>query len=191
MANVQTVEEVLATMQAKEGASGKMIPNRFNKRNFTALMTAMANDPEFTTKVAKTRKGELESLEDIMVSKDFRKFCRTVAEKCGVDKTESARVLTNEITFSQSDLSGLYEFFATAVYEYMAAGNHFEFLPKEDFTGSIALKDVPETTKVSESFYPKDKERVSLGMYETTKKAHKELTAKSGCPKFLKHRRKV
>lgn len=184
---IQTVQEVLDSIQAKEGTNGPII-NRFNKRNFTALMTAMANDPNFTIKVAKTKKGELENLEDIMVSQEFRKFCQKVAEKSGVDKNESAHILT-DFMFSQSDLNGLYEFFAAAVYKYIEAGNRFEFLPTEDFVGSIALKDVPESVTVKEAFSPKD--RSSLGKYETTKKAHKELIAKSSCPKFLKKRKKV
>ena len=86
-------------------------------------------------------------------------------------------------------MNGLYEFVADAIYEYMAAGNQFDFLPTEDFKGSISLKDVAEVTKTSEAFSPKD--RSSLGMYKTTKKAHKELAVKSSCPSFLKNRIKV
>ena len=71
----------------------------------------------------------------------------------------------------------------------MNSGNTFEFLPREDFKGSISIKDVPEKTTVAEAFSPKD--RTSLGTYETTKKRHKELVAKSSCPVWLKDRKKV
>ena len=184
-----SVEEAIASMSAKEGKNGKSVVNRFNKKNFTTLMTAMANDPTFTAKVVKVKSKELDSVEEVMVSQGFREFCKKVVEKAGVDKKESAVVLTPAFEFSPSDLNGLYEFFADAVYEYMAAGNQFDFLPTEDFKGSISLKDVPEVTKTSEAFSPKD--RSSLGVYQTTKKAHKELSAKSNCPSFLKSRIKV
>jgi hypothetical protein len=189
MSKIMTVEEAIASMKAKEGANGNIILNRFNKKNFTTLMTAMANDPEFTAKVVKVKNNEIDTIEDVMVSKGFREFCKRIVEKAGVDKKESEIILTSEFSFTNSDLNGLYEFFAEAVYNYMAAGNQFDFLPKEDFKGSMSLKNVGEVTKTAEAFSPKD--RSSLGTYKTTKKAHKELTVKSSCPVFLKNRVKV
>ena len=187
--STMSVEEAIASMKAKEGKNGKPTINRFNKKNFTTLMTAMANDPNFSAKVVKVKNKELESVENVMVSQGFRDFCKKVVEKAGVDKKESGIVYSPSFEFNTSDLNGLYEFFADAVYEYMAAGNQFDFLPTEDFKASISLKDVAEVTKTSEAFSPKD--RSSLGFYKTTKKAHKELTVKSNCPSFLKNRVKV
>lgn len=178
-----TVKEALESMTAENGK------NRFNKKNFNILMTAMANDPEFVTRIVKVKNGEIDTVENIMVSKGFREFCKKIAEKSGVDKTESARILTDSFEFTTSDLTGLYEFFVTAVYEYMSAGNTFDFMPTEDFKASISIKDVPEKVVTAEAFSPKD--RTSLGVYETTKKKHKELVAKSTCPVFLKNRKKV
>ena len=189
MSKTMTVAEALASMKAKEGANGKPVINRFNKKNFTTLMTAMANDPDFSAKVVKVKNSEIDSVENVMVSQGFREFCKKIVEKAGVDKKESAIVLTSAFEFSNSDLNGLYEFFADAVYEYMAAGNQFDFLPTEDFKGSISLKNVDEVVKTAEAFSPKD--RSSLGVYTTTKKAHKELAVKSSCPSFLKNRIKV
>jgi hypothetical protein len=189
MSKFMTVEEALTSMKAKEGKNGNPVINRFNKKNFTTLMTAMANDPEFATKVVKVKNNEIESIEDVMVTKGFREFCKRIVEKAGVDKKESEIVLTSDFVFNTSDLNGLYEFFAEAVYKYMATGNQFDFLPKEDFKGSMSLKDVAEVTKTAEAFNPKD--RSSLGTYKTTKKAHKELAVKSTCPSFLKNRIKV
>ncbi len=187
MAKIMTVEEALETMRAKANAKGKVTVNRFNKKNFNTLMTALANDLEFKAKVAKVKKGELDSLEDVMVTKEFRKWCKKLVEKMGVDKTESEKVLTSE--FQIPDMDGMYEFFATALYEYMNAGNQFEMLPKEDFKGLIYLKDVDEKTTVSDAFSPQD--RSYLGTFETTKKKHKEVAAKSSCPSFLVNRKKV
>ena len=189
MSKIMTVEEALASMKAKEGKNGKPVINRFNKKNFTTLMTAMANDPEFTAKVVKVKNNEIDSIEEVMVSKGFREFCKKIVEKAGVDKKESSIVLTSAFEFNTSDFNGLYEFIAEAIYEYISAGNQFDFLPKDDFKGSISLKDVGEVTKTAEAFSPKD--RSSLGTYKTTKKAHKELVVKSSCPSFLKNRIKV
>lgn len=184
-----TVAEALESMKAKEGKNGKKVINRFNKKNFTLLMTAMANDPEFTEKVAKVKNGELDSVEDVMVTKGFREFCKKVVEKAGVDKSESARFLTSQIEFAPSDLNGLYEFFASALYQYMSAGNRFDLLSTPDFKASISIKDIEEKETVAEAFSPQD--RSSLGTFKTTKKAHKELSVKTGCPTFLKSRKKV
>lgn len=179
----KTVNEVLQTMTNETGK------NRFNKKNFTTLMTALANDTEFITRVAKVRNSEIDVIEKIAVSKGFREFCKRILEKAGVDKSESVIALSDSFEFTNSDFNGFYEFIETAIYEYMNSGNTFEFLPREDFKGSISIKDVPEKTTVAEAFSPKD--RTSLGTYETTKKRHKELVAKSSCPVWLKDRKKV
>ena len=179
----KTVNEVLQTMTNETGK------NRFNKKNFTTLMTALANDTDFITRVAKVRNSEIDVIEKITVSKGFREFCKKILEKAGLDKNESVIALSDSFEFTNSDFNGFYEFIETAIYEYMNSGNTFEFLPREDFKGSISIKDVPEKTTVAEAFSPKD--RTSLGTYETTKKRHKELVAKSSCPVWLKDRKKV
>ena len=189
MSKIMTVEEALASMKAKEGKGGKPIINRFSKKNFNTLIAAIANNPEFKAKVVKVKNNEVVDVEDVMVTEGFRKFCKKIIEKAGVDKKESDIVLTSDFQFSTADFEGMYEFIAAAIYEYIAAGNQFDFLPTEDFKGGISLKDVGEVTKTAEAFSPKD--RSSLGTYKTTKKAHKELVVKSSCPSFLKNRVKV
>lgn len=184
MAKVMSVQEALDSMKGKVNESGKRTINRFNKKNFTTLMVAMANDMDFTAKVAKVSKGELASVEDVMVTKEFRKWCKKLVEKAGIDKAESERVLSPDFVIDNMD--GLYEFFATAVYEYINAGNQFDLLPTEDFKGGIYLKDVEESEKIAEAFDPKDHH--SLGKFKTTKKKHKVLGVKSGCHSYLKSR---
>lgn len=180
--------QILTVSEALEMVKGDtQKPNRFSKKNFNILMTALANDVDFTAKVANVKKGELESVEDIMITKGFRKWCKKLVEKAGVDKSESERILTD--AFVIDDMDGLYEFFATALYEYCKAGNRFSLLSTDDFKGSISIKNVPETTTVADAYSPKD--RSYLGTYETTKGAHKELVVKTGCPDFLKNRKRV
>lgn len=180
--------EVLTVTEAIEKIKGETTAlGRFSKKNFNTLLKALANDINFSVKVANVKGGELENLEEIMVTKNFRNWCKRLVEKAGVDKNESERVLTD--AFQIDNVDGLYEFFATAVYKYCECGNKFSFLPTEDFKGSIAIKPVEESTSVGDAYSPKD--RTFLGTYETTKKAHKVLVAKSSCPEFLRNRKKI
>lgn len=181
-----SVKEVLEEMTAGRKTDGSFNYNRFNKKNFNKLMKTMLNDPNFKTEVVKAKKDDLE-IEEIEVSKEFRKFCKKIIEKAGVDKAESERILSEEFTFDNVD--GLYEFFATALYLYIEKGNKFDLLPKKDFKGSICLKEVKKSSKTKSARSPKTGEY--LGDFETTKEEHKVLSVKSSCPSYLKKRVKV
>ena len=187
MANILTVKEVLNEMKASHKKDGKFNYNRFNKKNFEKLLKAMLNDPQFETEVAKTKKGQLDSIEKIKVTQGFRKFCKRIIEKSGVDKNESARILTDEFTFD--NVEGLYEFFATAIYLYVEQGNRFDLIPKKNFKGSLAIKEVKKSTKTTSAHSPQTREY--LGDFEVTKEDHKVLVVKSSCPPYLKSRKKV
>lgn len=182
-----TVDQVLAEISANRKENGELQLNRFNKKDFNKLMKAMLNDPEFTTEVAVVKKNNLDSIEKIEVSKSFRAFIKKLVEKMGIDKTESEKVLSPDFTIDNVD--GLYEFFATAMYTYIESGNKFDLLPKKDFKGSIAIKEVKKQSKTAAAYSPQTRE--FLGDYETTKEAHKELIVKSSCPSYLKSRKKV
>ena len=188
---VLTVDEVLAEITAKKktGKNGeeKWVYNRFNKKNFQNLLRAMVNDPEFKSTTIKLKDGGVETVDDMMVTKDFREFLRKILVKAGIDVNDSQAIMSSDFIIENVD--GLYEFFGTAMYLYMNAGNKFDLIPTEEFKGSIYLEDVPETIKISEAKNPKTKE--SLGTYETTKKSHKKLVAKSSCPSWLVSRRVV
>lgn len=185
--NILTVDEVLAEIRAKRNEKGNVILNRFNKKKFNKLMKAMINDPNFKTTVAVVKKGELESSEDIQVSEAFRKFCKHIVEKAGLDKAESPKVMTSE--FTVDTVEGLYEFFATAMYMYMEEGNKFDLLPKEDFRGSLFIKENKPSKRTQKVFHPKTRE--SLGVLEIEKETHRSLGIKSTCPSYLKKRKKI
>lgn len=187
MAKVLTVNEVLEEIKAKENSRGTVVLNRFNKKKFEKLMKAMINDPEFATQVAVVKKGELETVEDIKVSASFRKFIQHVVEKAGVDKSESSKVLDS--TFTVDKVEGMYEFFATAMYLYMEQGNKFDLLPKQDFKGSLYIKNNKPSKKVSKAYHPKTRD--FLGEFETERDSHRSLGIKSACPSYLKKRKKV
>ena len=187
MANIVPVKEVLAEMTASDKENGKINYNRFNKKNFEKLMKAMLNDKDFSTQVAKVKKGELDTVEEIQVSQGFRKFCKKVLEKFGVDKKESEKILTEEFSFD--NVEGLYEFFATAMYLYIKAGNRFDLIPKKDFKGSISMKHVKKSVKTIHARSPQTGD--SLGDWEIEDEDHDILITKSSCPKYLKKRKKL
>lgn len=183
---VRSVEDVKKDITVTPNVNGKTVLAKYSKDKFNALMRAIINDPNYTTEKAVVKNGELVSIEKIAVSQGFRKFIKHALEQYGVDSAESEKVLSGDFTVDNAD--GLYDFFATALYEYIESGNKFDLIPKEDFKGSICLKDRPETTKVVDTYQPKTREH--LGTYEVTKKKHKVLSVKSSCPKYLRKRMK-
>ena len=187
MSKMITVQEVLASIEAKKNEKGKTVLNRFNKQKFESLLKAMFNDSKFSTKVAKISKGKLESVEEIEVSKGFRKFCKKVCEKAGIDKAESEKLLSADFTIDSAE--GIYEFFATAMYLYMDKGNKFDLLQKEDFKGSVYVRDVEgKKGEWKDTFHPRTRE--PLGKSKVDTQNHKVLGIKSSCPSFLKDRQK-
>lgn len=184
-----SVKEACQDLAGKRNGKGKLLINRFNKKKFNALMIAMANEPEFKEKVVKkvdADTGEID-YEEVMVTKGFRKWCKYLLQTAGVDKLEAERVMTTD--FKIDNVDGLYEFFVSALYQYMVAGNRFDFLGKNDFAGGIEIKEVDAQTKTTEARSPQTGE--SLGTYETTKEAHKEVKSKTPAPKWLTKKKKV
>ena len=186
MAKIMTVSEALEAVKAKSNAKGEKVINRFNKKNFNMVALAIANDVNFKSQVAK-KNGDTCDVEDIMVTKEFRKWCKKFAEKLGVDSAESERILTGE--FQIDTVDGLTDFMTAAIYEYMNAGNRFDFPNKKDFQGGFYLKDVKESKTVRDAKNPKDGS--FIGTFETTKKNHKVLAVKSSCPTYLSSKRKI
>lgn len=189
MAKYANVREALEDMKAVVEGNGKIKINRFNKKRFNDLMTALANDTEFTTEVARAVNGGSESVvETVAVSKEFRKWLKKQVEKAGVDKAESEKILIAD-EFVIDDMNPFYDFFTTAMIEYMNAGNYFQFPTRPDFEATLSTKKVPKKTVTKESFTPgKKEERKSLGVFTTVYGDHTELSSSSSCPKFLKKR---
>ena len=177
MSNVKSVSDVIKEITPeKKGAV-----NRFSKKSFHELMKAMANDVDYKETVAKVKSGELKGKEDIPVTEGFRKFLRKNMEKAGMDKADSAIVMDKSFTIDSFD--GMYDFVEAALYNYMAAGNNFEFQPREDFRGKMTIVTKPETVKVREVRNPQTKE--TMGPFEFTTTSHKILKASSPAPKYL------
>lgn len=178
----ESVKEVIERITPK----GNSV-NRFSKKSFNDLMKAMLNDTDFAADIAVTKHKELAEMQKVMVTKEFRGFLRRILEKAGIDKADSAVVMDPSFTIDNVD--GLYDFISTAVYEYMAAKNKFDFLPRKDFRGSITVKDKAKTSKVSEARNPQTGESLGTWQYDTD--SYKTLVASSPAPEYLKTRKKL
>lgn len=165
----------------KKKKNGDYVLNRFSKKQFNKLMKDLANDPSFVAKIAVTKNGELDHIEDVAVSKGFRQWCKQLIEQVGVDSSESAIVLEESFQFKNMD--GLYEFFSTALYQYMNAGNKYDLMPTEDFKASLYIKKNPKTKKSRKGRNPITGE--DLGVIETTYEPYSSLKAQSPAPKYL------
>lgn len=183
----ETLTEFLEEISAGRNDKGELLYNRFNKKTFTKLINFMAGDPELTTTITHVSKGDIKSKEELEVSKNFRKWVRKVVESAGVDPSESEIILQKD--FKIPNMDWLYDFFAAAIWLYIESGNRFDLHTKDDFAGSIYLKEVPASKKVSMARNPQTKE--DLGLYEVESKEHRSLGVKSPCPKYLQARRKV
>lgn len=187
MAKVLTLEEALDEIKAKENDKGELVINRFNKKKFETLMLAMVNNIDYTAENVKIKSGE-PNVEEVAVTKGFRKFCRKLLESAGIDKVEAGRIETDQFIISSID--GLYDFFTEAMYLYMDQGNQFDLPNKMDFRGGIRLVNVPENTKVYETRDLSGSGEVT-GRVERKTKKHKKLKVKSSAPTYLSSKRLV
>ena len=163
-----------------------MIVNRFNKKKFNEFMRDLANNLDYSYETTKFINGEIKS-KKIESTKEFRRWCKRLLMSAGMDKKDADRVTKGD--FVINDMNGLYDFFTSAMYEYMNDGNKFDLIPTKDFKGSIYLKDIPKTKKKSKQYSPKD--RSYIGEFEIEKDHHKQLKSSSTCPKYLIKRKKV
>ncbi len=189
MKEIKSVAAVLESIRPNPAVkdNGKTNHNRFSKKAFNELLTAMVNDPDFTTDFAVSAKGELKSVEEIRVTEGFRKWLQKVVEIAGIDKAESAVVLSKDFVIPNMD--GLYELFTTAMYEYMKNGSRFDMIPKKDFKASFAMNKKAPKTKTGTLLNPSTGE--VLGTYSTDMAEHWEASVKSSCPNWMKKRMKT
>lgn len=174
-----TVKEILT-----EIAGDPEKPNRFSKKSFNKLLSAMANDFEFEELVAQVEGGEYKGDKSYNPAKELRKWCRKVVEKAGIDKNESALIETADFTID--DVSGLHEYFASALYEFMASGNKYNIIPKKDLNAVMSIKPVGKKVKEVKARNPHTGEE--MDPYEQETAEHRELKAQNKVPKYLKHR---
>lgn len=174
------VAEILEEIRSKSEDS----TNMYSDKRFKKLMKAMANDDTFEELVAEVKSGEYLGDKKYNPAKELRKWCVKVVQKAGVDKEEAKKVLEKD--FVIDDVEGLPEFFAATLYEFMAAGNAYDIIPKKDLKASIRIGKVDEKVRTI-SRNPQTGE--SITPYDMVTEAHRAVSVKNPSPKYLKHRK--
>jgi len=160
----------------KVSKKGKPIVS-FSRGDFDRLTKAFLNEINYKVESVSIKANEPVTKEVFPVQL-FRNMIKTVLIDFGVDKQEAQRVVES---YEFRNTEGVYEVCSELIYKYVDAGRKFDFIPKEDFNGSIILKDVAEF--VGEYTNIQDGKKISI-----RKEAHKLLKTKSRCPKGKKHK---
>lgn len=182
----QTLDDVLEEIRAERKENGKIAYKQFTRKNFEKVCRAIANDPNFETDMAVWIKDQgTVSIDKLKVSYPFRLWLKKVLEQFGIDKNESKLVLDDD--YEVPSMDWCYDFFATVLWEFIASGNKFQMIPKEDFKGKLYLKENDSGKKVRKSKNPRTGEY--LGEFEITNDKHRSLAVESPCPEYLKSRR--
>ena len=181
---MKTFEDVLSEIKSSstKTKSGKT-KKTHSKADFNRVILGLINEPDYTTTVISTKNGEKVETE-ITPVKDVRNSLKKVLTDFGVDKQEAETILTD---YKFTKMDGMYEFISEAITNYLDADKKFDFLPKEDFVGSIVMNNVPASTKE----YPA---MAGIGNSEPVKvsvKAHRTLGKKSKAPEWAKKKLKL
>jgi len=176
----KTFQEVFDEIRAGLTMSKKGKPVKsFSRSDFDKLAKAFLNTPDYVIHAASVKDGEL-TTKEIKPVEQFRGMIYRILLEFGVDKQEAATIM-NEKEIKNVD--GLYEVCSELIYQYMNAGKKFDFITREDFAGSISLKDIAESVSTHKDMRTGEE-------FKVHKKAHKLLEKKSKCPKWLKKRQK-
>lgn len=172
----EVFEEIKANVSTS--ASGKQVKS-FSRSDFDKLAKAFLNTPDYTMESVSQKAGELVRKTHEPV-KALRGMIQKILLDFGVDKQEAERVLTD--AYEIRSVEGIYELCSELVYQYANAGKKFDFITREDFAGSILLKEVEEATSTHKDIRTKEE-------FQVHKKAHKVLDKKSKVPSWLKERK--
>lgn len=159
-------------IKAKAAASNR---KTFNEQEFNELATALMNEPDYTTTISQTVKGE-HSEKEIYPVKDLRKsIIGSVAKAAGCDTADQAKLI-DEHQFSTLPI---YNYVAEVVEEYIDANKSFALLPRTDMRATISI--APQDEEIKEVKSPKTGE-VSQRKYA----AYRKVKVKSNCPQNLR-----
>lgn len=179
---MKTFNEVLNEIKGNVSVSksGK-VKKTFSRTDFDTLLKAMLNETEYTTTYCGTKDGKLVK-KDVQPVKMFRESLKRVLTSFGVDTQDAAKIVS-EYKFTNVD--GWYEVMCEIIYRYMEANKKFDFPTREDFKGSLSLKNVDKAVGT----YSAIKKKGETGPAEQFKietKPHKILEKKSKAPAWLK-----
>lgn len=161
----ETFEEIRGTVK-KTG---------FSKSDFTKLMLAYINDPEFVAdpdcKIANKGGEKVLLKKSIKPVKMFRNMLADMLIEMGIEKSEVYTFMDN---YEFKKVDAMYDFMNNFIYYYMKTGRKYKLADKEDLVASIYLKGRDASEKVN-----KKGETVVQDAYYS-------LGQQSSCPKWKK-----
>lgn len=181
---MKTFDEVFNEIKGSVSVSksGK-VKKTFSHTDFDRLLKAFLNDPEYTTQVASTKKGDV-VYKDVKPVEMFRGMVKRVLIDFGVDKQEAENMASK---YQFINVDGMYEVISEIIYMYMQANKKFDFMPKKDFNGSLTLKSV-EKSKGTYSSIRKKGDTTPPETFTVETDSHFILEKRSKAPKWLKRK---
>ena len=151
----------------------------FSSEKFEELALAFANERDTEFGYARYKDGEL-TIEKAKPAEFFTKLVYDILVSNGHDKQEAEAIAAK---YEFKSFKGAYLAFSEILFGYIETGKSFKFASKEDFAGSIYLRDHEESIK--EHRNPQDPEGTKI---KVKKKKHRTLESKSTAPDWLKAR---
>lgn len=175
----KTFTEVFDEIKANVSTSktGKPVKS-FSRSDFDRLAKAYVNQVDYTLESVGQRAGVLVRKE-VKPVENLRGMLKRILLDFGVDKQEAERVM--DASYEIKNVDGIYELVSELTYKYIEAGKKFDFITREDFTGSLTLKELGETVSEHKSIATGEK-------FKVKKQSHRILEKKSKTPKWLKER---
>ncbi|HEY8401796.1 MAG TPA: hypothetical protein VIK89_11060 [Cytophagaceae bacterium] len=166
---------------SNRGGKPKLVKS-WSRSDFDRLAKALVNDVDYTIDAVSIKNGEVQKKE-IKPVQLYRNTIRAILQDFGVDKQEAARIMDSSYEIRSVD--GLYELASELIYKYMEAGKKFDFITREDFMGSLTLREVDESVSEHKSI---SKDGEPSKTFKVKKGKHKQLEKKSKAPRWLKTR---
>lgn len=179
---MKTFDEVFNEIKGNVAVSksGK-VKKTFSKADYDRLLKALLNDTGYKTEYCTVKGGEMVTKE-VEVTKMFRESIKRILINFGVDKQEAEKMVTD---YQFTNVDGWYELAAESIYKYIEAGKKYDFPTRQDFKGSLTLKEVDESTGTFTSIRKKG-DKTPPEEFKIKTKKHKVLEKKSKAPAWLK-----
>lgn len=180
--SMKTLDEVLKEIEEGVTVSknGK-IKKTFSRSDFDRVLKTLMNTVDYTAEYYSTKNGEPVKTE-VEIVKKMRESLKKMLANAGLDKQAADEFMA---TYQFTTVDGFYEVFTEATYLFMNAKKKFDFPTREDFKGSISIKDVEESVGTFKSIRkPGDDTPPEVFQIKTGK--HKVLEKKSKAPAWIK-----
>lgn len=130
---------------AKASTKDGTVKSAFSRKFYDDVAGAVLNDPEYKFEEVKVRGGKPTKVVTTP-SKNFReKMLTPLAKSFNLDETDTKKFV-QDFKFSPGQAATIYDLMSAINWEYMNTGKILRIPAKEDFVGSIYLKEVGETT---------------------------------------------